>query len=29
VVTVELALVKGARAPHTTKDGLPYGSYEK
>lgn len=27
VVTVELELKKGRAAPHTKKDGLPYGSY--
>ena len=27
VVTVELELKKGRAAPHTRKDGLPYGSY--
>jgi plastocyanin len=29
VVTVELVLKKGYTAPHTKKDGLPYGSYDK
>lgn len=29
VVTVELAVKKGRSGPHTKKDGLPYGSYEK
>jgi plastocyanin len=29
VATVELSLKKGRAAPHTKKDGLPYGSYEK
>lgn len=29
VVTVELELKKGKSSPHTKKDGLPYGSYEK
>lgn len=29
VVTVELALKKGRVMPHTKKDGLPYGSYER
>jgi plastocyanin len=27
VVTIELELKKGRSAPHTKKDGLPYGSY--
>ena len=27
VVTLELELKKGRQAPHTKKDGLPYGSY--
>ncbi|HEY5933338.1 MAG TPA: plastocyanin/azurin family copper-binding protein [Kofleriaceae bacterium] len=29
VVTVEFELKKGRGGPHTKKDGMPYGSYEK
>jgi plastocyanin len=29
VATVELELKKGRSSPHTKKDGLPYGSYER
>ena len=29
VVTVELSVKKGRASPHTRKDGLPYGQYDK
>jgi plastocyanin len=29
VATVEMELKRGKAAPHTKKDGLPYGSYDK